>query len=279
MERASKRIKVDETEALLHVLRGRFPKSLFRISRRGNIQKKTGKVWLKVCKHGIEKTKCRDETCGGGSAFCMHGPQKVKCKIGTCGGGSANCEHGIRKDHCPESQCNGGTGLCIQCKKRTKKQGDYCISCHPDFIPSLSGASKIGCQFICDIQRILNRDIQHMHYDKVSKSVIGSEFSLPEHKRKKVDGYFEDAQGQRVVLEFLGDRYHGHPSLWASNHNAVNHLKENHKENFENTQRILATVASFGYTVLYAWESDYKRLGALQSVISILRVFKGKLEH
>lgn len=137
----------------------------------------------------------------------------------------------------------------------------------------------MGCQFICDIQRVLNRSIQHMHYDKVSKSVIGSEFSLPERKVKKVDGYFVDAQGQRVVLEFLGDKYHGHPSLWSSNHDAVNHKGLNHKENFEKTQKMLASVASFGYTVLYAWESDYKKLGALQSVISILRVFNGKLEH
>ena len=68
---------------------------------------------LKFCKHGREKSRCKD--CGG-SSICEHGRRKRECK--DCGGSSI-CEHGRRKweckDCCGSSICEHGR-LMSQCK-------------------------------------------------------------------------------------------------------------------------------------------------------------------
>jgi hypothetical protein len=58
---------------------------------------------LNICKHGKEKSLCKD--CGG-SSICEHGRQKSQCK--GCGGSSI-CEHGRRKTQCKDC---GGSSIC-----------------------------------------------------------------------------------------------------------------------------------------------------------------------
>jgi hypothetical protein len=142
----------------------------------------------------------------------------------------------------------------------------------------MKSSSKIGCRFLCDLQRHIGHNIQHVHYNKLTKSVIGNEFVLPEYKAKRVDGYYVDSEGRRVVVEFLGNIFHGYPSLWEEDEDACNYFGTRYKDSFEKTEQMFTTVTSFGYIVRYAWESDYKKLKALQSPLSILREFNGKLE-
>lgn len=138
----------------------------------------------------------------------------------------------------------------------------------------------MGCKFICDLQRHLGGiAIQHVHYDVLGKTVTGTEFKLPEYTRKKVDGYYIDDQGRRVVIEFLGNVYHGHPSLWGPDEQNRNHFGTLHKDNFVHTERVFRIVTSLGYVVRYAWQKDYLALKALQSPLSILREFSGNLEY
>lgn len=134
---------------------------------------------------------------------------------------------------------------------------------------------------MCDLQRHLGVgvNIQHVHYDLLAKTVIGNEYALPERPVKRVDGYYVADDGQRIVIEFLGDAYHGHPSRWGPNNDQRNHLGKLHKENFEHTERMFEQVAALGYVVRYVWESEYRQLKALQSPLSILREFQGKLEY
>lgn len=248
------------------------------------------------CKHNIRRTLCGDPECDGGGSlcthskvrsecricgtgFCIHNKRRIECSDYLCGGGSLYCTHGILKRFCPDPVCDGGNRLCIICYVKVKKEGDFCTTCHPDYVPGVSGASKIGCEFICKLQNALGKSIQHSHYNNLFNFVTKNEFRLPEYKNKTVDGYYIDYEGHRIVIEFLGDIYHGHPSKWGSDEQNEDLYGRLHKDNFNNTERVFTKVASFGYIIRYVWESDYKKLKALQSPLSILREFKGKLEY
>ena len=233
-----------------------------------------------LCVHKIFRSYCRDPDCGGGGAYCKHNILRVHCNDEECDGGGCLCQHGIKRSTCSDIECGGGSALCKICREKTRAIDGYCTTCHPDYIPTVVGASKIGCQFICALQKQLGITIQHLHYDKVSKSVTGSEFTLPENKRKKVDGYYVDpTTGQKVAIEFLGNIYHGHPSLWGQDEQNCNYFGIRYKDAFERTEQMMVKVAGFGYTLRYVWESDYQNLGVFQSPLTILREFKGRLKH
>lgn len=231
-----------------------------------------------LCTHGKPRTRCKEDECEGGGSICLHGINKAKCRATECNGGSSFCPCGQRKEYCQE---HGGSGLCIKCKTHAKKVDDLCVSCHPNYIPTVKNASKIGCEYICRLQAYIGGGlkIQHIHYDNISKSVTGNEFQLPEYKTKKVDGFYTNSKGQRIIIEFLGDVYHGHPSKWGDDEQGVDFFGRLHKNNFYNTERKFVKITSFGYIIHYVWESEYKKLKVLQSPQSILREFNGKLEY
>lgn len=232
-----------------------------------------------LCIHRIPKTTCKDLECAGGKAMCSHGIRKSKCPDPSCLGGGGLCMHLKPRSRCPDPECKGGAELCSVCKTRRKERDGYCRSCHPKYIPTIVGASKVGCKFMCALQSHLQTHIHHKHYDPICKTVSGKEYRLPEDNKKNVDGFYIDKTGQKIVVEFLGDVYHGHPSKWGPDEEARDFFGRFHKDNFFKTERIFTKVASFGYIVRYVWESDYKNLKGLQSVESILREFKGKLEY
>jgi hypothetical protein len=58
---------------------------------------------LNICRHGHEKSLCKDY---GGSSICEHGRRKRQCK--DCGGSSI-CEHGRIKSRCKDC---GGSSFC-----------------------------------------------------------------------------------------------------------------------------------------------------------------------
>jgi len=231
-----------------------------------------------LCSHLIPRRTCRDPACGGGQDYCLHGARKYQCKIPECKA-KGICVHGKRKARCNDPVCGNGKDLCIVCFTKHKKVGKYCYTCHPDYVKQLNGKSKMGCECICKLQVFYNTQIQHCHYDHISKTLSGSEYTISEYKSKKVDGFYVNPDGQKIVIEFLGNYFHGHPTLWGPDEDKRDSFGRLHKDNFYNTERIFTKVASFGYIVRYVWESDYKNLKGLSSVESILREFKGKLEY
>lgn len=236
-----------------------------------------------LCVHSLPRSKCHDTNCGAGT-YCKHDIARSLCLDSDCNGGGSFCMHMIIRRCCPDPVCEGGTGLCVKCCIERKVKDGYCTKCHPDHIPNMAGASKIACEFMCSLQAYLGSrvNIQHIHYNKITKSVTGSEYKLPEYKQKKVDGFYIGLNGERIVIEFLGDHYHGHPALWGPDEQNTNRYGELHKDNFYDTERIFNKVLSFGYVIRYVWERDYykfKALQSLQSPMSILKKFKGKLEY
>lgn len=232
-----------------------------------------------LCLHRIPRTTCTDPECNGGKAMCVHNRRRSKCPDPACQGGGSLCKHLKPRSRCVDPECKGGAELCIECKTRRKEKDGYCRTCHPTYIPSVVGASKVGCKFICALQSHLNTHIQHKHFDPVSKTLIGKEYVIPEYTKKKVDGFYINENGQKVVIEFLGDVYHGHPAFWGVDEQERDFFGRLHKDNFYKTEHMFTKVASYGYIIRYVWESDYKNLKALNSVESILREFKGKLEY
>lgn len=105
--------------------------------------------------------------------------------------------------------------------------------------------------------------------------MVGDEHRPLEWKAKSVDGYYQDADGTNIAIEFLGDMFHGHPSYWDK---GTIFYGASYKELYAKTERTLQKLRSLGYRVFYVWEGDYKKLGALQSVRTILREFEDKLE-
>ena len=131
-----------------------------------------------------------------------------------------------------------------------------------------SGMSRIGCEWLDDMQATLGRPLQHSHYDPVARTVTKDEYRAPCLPRRPVDGY--DAVTQ-TVYEFLGDEWHGHPRLW---HKVCNHCHQPHRALFASTERKMRTLTDHGYTVLYMWESDYRR----KRTQHLVRQFTHKLE-
>ncbi len=230
------------------------------------------------CKHDIQKKYCRDTECGGGTAYCKHDIQKHRCRDPLCGGGAAYCKHDIRKTHCRDPECGGGTVYCKSCSQKHAKKDGFCIKCHPDYIETKSGASKVACKFMDDYERHHNQSVQHIHYDFATKCCTGDEHRPEAWKQKPVDGYFVDADGTPTVIEFLGDVFHGHPRLWEHDDTARNHYGKSFKHLFEKTQHNLQKLIDNGYTVKYVWEHDYPPR-ALQSVDTVVRLFEGVLEY
>jgi hypothetical protein len=242
------------------------------------------------CRHKILKQNCLE--CDG-SAFCKpHGKFKSICV--DCGG-SAICGHGRARYVCRECEGNGickhdkfrwlciecgGNSLCVVdgCTKRHQKDG-FCTTCHPDFIPSMHGASKIGCLCIDLTERELQIDLQHKHYCTISEKVVGSEFRPPEAPKFPVDGYEEDS---KTMFEFLGDVYHGHPALSANDPNAKNYHGKVYVELFAKAQAKFVMMVSHGYTVYYIWEREFihhmKHCGD-DSLFAKWRKFDGSLKY
>jgi G:T-mismatch repair DNA endonuclease (very short patch repair protein) len=93
--------------------------------------------------------------------------------------------------------------------------------------------------------------VQHKHYEPISGQLSGSEYTID---NLSVDGYISE---QKTILEFHGDFWHGNPVVYSSED--VN--PRNHKtfgELYRDTIARMDKFVSFGYRVLYIWESDFR---------------------
>ena len=74
----------------------------------------------------------------------------------------------------------------------------------------------------------------------------------------RVDGYYETERGEKVVLEFHGDFWHGNPTKFSrSTLNPVNQMTMG--EVFDKTLEKRRFLESQGYTYRFIWESDFDR--------------------
>ena len=216
-----------------------------------------------ICLHGNVRTICKE--CGGGS-LCIHNQRHYICI--ECKGGAV-CDHLKIKSRC--ALC-GGSEICKKCNIRRKYVDDYCKRCHPDYVETGAGSSKIACKYIDAMEELLKCKIEHYHYDLESKEIIGSEHRPPEWHKKPIDGYIEE---DKIAVEFFGNYYHGHPDHWKDDENATNHFGKVFKSLFYDTERKMQKLKDLGYIVYYAWESDFRRF---KDVEFITYIFEDKLE-
>lgn len=145
------------------------------------------------------------------------------------------------------------------------------ISCpvHGTFVQSIkehlnSPTGCIYCSKIC----ITGAELNWL-------SVLGIKSSqhkiiLSDKKFVKTDGYDDTTN---TVYEFLGDYWHGHPSVWHK-HNGINrNNKISFAALFKQTTDRLVKIKELGYNVCYVWEYDIKHN------ITQLRYFNTELEY
>ena len=211
-----------------------------------------------ICKHGKQAHFCLEERCPG-SAICKHGKQAHFCLEEGCPG-SALCVHEIQRAKCVDEACHGGSQICCACKIHAKQLDGYCLTCHPEYEVA-KGCSRVACKFIDDLEKARNIKIQHRHFNLDTLKFSGLEHRPINWKRKAVDGYYVDVNGQKFAFEFLGDIYHGHRRLWENNNEATNHLGYTYESLYYNTLEKLQKLQDLDYHVYFIWESDYKSTG------------------
>ena len=158
----------------------------------------------------------------------------------------------------------------LDCGKFVAKDG-YCVRHHPAYVETGSGFSKVACRFMHDLEKCLKLkegSITHKHID-AQGMVVGEEYRVPD-TRYRVDGYLLTSTLSKLSLplefqavlnkpalfiEFLGDEWHGHPSLW---HKVTNHVglayEKLYAETFLRFEKIKTAAP-----VLFIWESEYRR--------------------
>ena len=144
-------------------------------------------------------------------------------------------------------------------------------------MPSVAGASKVACKFFDELEVAIGVKIQHRHYDFASKKLIGNEHRPEQWQMKSVDGFYANPDGTLFAFEFLGDHFHGHPSLWIDNPLATDMFGRRFVDRFLQTEEKLQKLADLGYWVVYIWEKDYTNKPAFVSLPKVCRTFGGEL--
>jgi hypothetical protein len=247
----------------------------YRINKSGIAQKFTGNRWRRVCEHDLRSDQCRQCKTKDGvhvrsqNQACAHSSNRHMCRL--CNP-KYYCKHGVFHQHC--ALC-GGSQVCKACGTKKQQAGGFCTTCHPDYVPTLAGMSKIACECFGTLEQELD---VHLQRTRIKDGTIDrNEFRPPEMRRAPVDAYHADS---RTVFEFLGDYWHGHPRL-QTNSDASNHFGTLHCESFARTELKLRTLWRAQYNVYYIWESDYvryKKETGCGDLWSTWRRFTGRLE-
>ena len=138
----------------------------------------------------------------------------------------------------------------------------------------------MACRFIDLFAVVKGVSIQHSHYND-DKTLSRDEYRAPEMKRAPVDGFIRE---QKVIVEFLGDEFHGHPMTRICRKRDKNYCGVDYEVLFERTEAKFSQLVSFGYNVWYIWEYDYLRYtkeakkDSSLTLESFVQVFSGELE-
>ena len=118
------------------------------------------------------------------------------------------------------------------------KTGAGCSKCSAQY-------SKVSIKWLKYLADEYGYDIQHAEN--------GGEFTIP-GTRHKVDGYCDKTN---TIFEFLGDFWHGNPSLYnkddINRRNGVSFGKL-----YEKTVNKKLAIISLGYKYIEIWEHDWK---------------------
>lgn len=140
--------------------------------------------------------------------------------------------------------------LCKVCWALRRTKSEFCIRHQkPVGTSAPSADTQYPCQFFDIVSAQMGWNIVHRHTraDGVS---VGEEFRV---KNFSVDGYVPE---HKIILEFLGDFYHGNPAKYDPN--AINPTRRTtFGELYTNTYERHKTIASSGYRVYYIWESEF----------------------
>lgn len=145
-----------------------------------------------------------------------------------------------------------------QCKVCTRLgRPHYCASHKIDssLVPKkrkvCNSYSRSSCSFMDQLSQIWKKDIQHLHIDDYDHTV-GTEFCVP-CTTFKVDGYIAE---DKVVVEFLGDFWHGNPDCYES-FSIHPVFKITFHELLQKTFVRFETIRKLGYKIFFIWEKDY----------------------
>lgn len=164
--------------------------------------------------------------------------------------------------------------LIERCMKNKGKDG-YCTKHHPDYIPLKTGSSRIACEFLDAFKKQMKlASIQHIHYDRSTKNTIGDEHQI-ETTKFKADGFVNPDEKHIIpvptingyVIEFHGHEFHGYPN--NDKFDQLNHFNQTYGKLYEKTMRKMQTIKDLGYTVIYIWESDFKKWKKQQVLYSL----------
>ena len=136
--------------------------------------------------------------------------------------------------------------ICWTLAKVTHVTGSFCTMHSPDRTPVVSNTSKIACGFMDRLAAEMNCEIVHKH------STTDSEFKIPSTSYK-VDGFIPS---QKIVIEFLGDFWHGNPKLYDENTMNIS-AQKTFGELYRHTFKRFEDIAKLGYKIYYMWEKDY----------------------
>ena len=134
----------------------------------------------------------------------------------------------------------------------------YCKSHNPDHVTLSSncGFSKIASIFFEGLICETDANILFKGVDDNGLS-YGYEFVIPD-TNFKVDGYIQES---KVVIEFLGDYWHGNPKIYERTETNIRAGKT-HGELLDYTFHRFSKISELGYKILYIWESDYVELSS-----------------
>jgi G:T-mismatch repair DNA endonuclease (very short patch repair protein) len=107
------------------------------------------------------------------------------------------------------------------------------------------------------VNGVMSSKKEQLCYELLKRTYPGlqHQVSIPE-TRKTVDFYLP---AQKLIIEFLGDFYHGNLSKFERD--AVNPVvKKTYGELHEHTFRRFAVLKGLGYKIKYVWEADFDRV-------------------
>ncbi len=151
-----------------------------------------------------------------------------------------------------------------------------CKSCHP--VPVKFGCSQIACKFFDRLEIELGFPIQHAHFNFQTGLVEGDEFRV---NNLKIDGFYRNHDGVNIAIEFLGDIWHGHPSIWGTNfdrfHGSRKLPKGDPQLDFYNTEKRFNVLVQYGFRVFYIWQSTFQSISNNQLIFPLCSLFNGVL--
>jgi hypothetical protein len=185
--------------------------------------------------HGIFFQSPKNHLCGRGCPVCGHTARKSINEFIA----RATTIHNNFYDYSRSKYTNSSARILIICPK------------HGKFYQSpnkhLMGQGCPKCR-----GQISKLELNFLDYLKIPNTHGARQVCI---SRKRVDGYDDTTN---TIYEFLGDYFHGNPSIY----NSMDYNPTCHKtfgELYENTIQKLNILKDEGYNVKYIWEDDWKR--------------------